>query len=413
LNNRKRNRWTDRRDAAQKETLMKRNFLVTASPTPSFGNILKESGPFSAHLETFMGLHDLGRSAIYWACRGLRSDPGTQIWMPALHCGVDAQAAIDAGLKVGFYRLSDDLAIDEADLERRLRNRPGIVFVIHYFGFAQPAIERVTEECERRDCVLIEDCAHALFSRHTGRELGDFAPIAIFSLRKTLPIPDGGALKVNEELLLHVSKKPFAPPPPGEFSPEALFGYSKAAGRALLDRYLASTHGRERSFASGANFQRPQGYARGMSPLSRRVAATAEPAWIVDRRRRNYMALDQALGGSPGYRKVFDCLPEGACPLFLPIRVAERETLMAALRRQGVETFRFGAAPHPTLDGELLHETARLRDDILCLPVHDQITDGDVEQMAKIVRPLLARHALLDAREGQDDPIGTRALQTE
>ncbi len=109
------------------------------------------------------------------------------------------------------------------------------------------------------------------------------------------------------------------------------------------------------------------------------------------------MALDQALAGSPGYRRVFDCLPEGACPLFLPIWVAERETLMAALHLQGVETFRFGATPHPTLDGELLHETAQLRDNILCLPVHDQITDGDLEQMAKIVRPLLARHAILDA----------------
>jgi len=388
---------------------MKRNFLVTASPAPFFGNILKGPGPFSAHLETFTGLHDLGRSAIYWACRGLRLDPGAQIWMPALHCGVDAQAAIDQGLKVGFYRLSDDLAIDEADLELKLQDRPGIVFVIHYFGFAQPAIERVAEACQRRGSVLIEDCAHALFSRHAGRELGDFGPIAIFSLLKSLPITDGGALKVNEELLLRVSEKPFAPPPPGKFSLGAIYDYPKVAGRALLDRCLASTYRRQRSFGYSANFQQTQGYGTGMSQLSRRVAATAEPARIVDRRRRNYMALDQALEGSPGYRRVFDWLPEGACPLFLPIRVAERETLMAALHREGLETFRFGATPHPTLDGKLLHETARLREDILCLPVHDQITDGDLEQMARIVRPLLARHALLDAREGQDDPTGTAA----
>ena len=384
---------------------MKRNFLVTASPAPSFGNILKGPGSFSAQLETFTGLHDLGRSAIYWACRGIGPDPGMQIWMPALHCGVDAQAAIDAGLNVGFYRLLDDLAIDEADLERKLHDRSGIVFVIHYFGSAQPAIERIVGDCQRRGCVVIEDCAHALFSRHAGRELGDFAPIAIFSLRKTLPIPDGGALKVNEELLLRVTGKPFAPPPL-EFSLEALSGYPKAVGRALLDRCLASTYRRERSFASGTNFQQTQGYARGMSFLSRRVAATAEPARIVERRRRNYMALDLALAGSPGYRRVFDCLPEGACPLFLPIRVAERESLMAALHRQRIETFRFGAKPHPTLDGELLYETARLREDILCLPVHDQILDGDLEQMAKILRPLLARHALPDARERQDDPTG-------
>jgi len=214
---------------------------------------------------------------------------------------------------------------------------------------------------------------------------------------------------VNEELLLHVSEKPFAPAPRGEFSLEAIFGYPKVAGRALLDRCLASIYRRQRSFGFGANFQQTQGYGRRMSPLSRRVAATAEPMRIVDRRRRNYTALDQALAGGRGYRRIFDCLPEGACPLFLPIRVAERETLMAALHRQGIETFRFGATPHPTLDGELLHETARLRGSILCLPVHDQITDRDLEQMATIVRPLLARHTLLDAREAQDDPTGTAA----
>ena len=49
----------------------------------------------------------------------------------------------------------------------------------------------------------------------------------------------------------------------------------------------------------------------------------------------------------------------------------------------GIETFCFGAAPHPQLDGELCLEAAQMRDNILCLPVHDQITDGDVEKMGQ------------------------------
>ena len=32
-----------------------------------------------------------------------------------------------------------------------------------------------------------------------------------------------------------------------------------------------------------------------------------------------------------------------------------------------------------------------MRDNILCLPVHDQIADGDVEKMGGILRPLLSR----------------------
>jgi hypothetical protein len=305
-------------------------------------------------------------------------------------------------LNVGFYRLVDELTIDEADLEGKLRDRPGIVFVTHYFGFAQPAIERIADECQRRGCVLIEDCAHALFSRHRGRELGDFAPFAVFSLRKTLPIPDGGAFRVNAELLRRVTTKPFLPPPPGRFSLKAFFGYPKFAARALLGprvaglyRHLRSRGADEqyRSPPADANFQPTRPYTLAMSALSRRVAASAEPARIVERRRRNYIALDRALAGSPGYRKIFDRLPEHACPLFLPIWVADRETLMTALRRRGIETFRFGATPHPKLDAELRIAAGPLRDYILCLPVHDQISDGDIEEMTRIMRSLLARHA--------------------
>jgi len=389
---------------AQGKPTMKGYFHVTAWPAPSFGMLLKGPGPFAAQLDAFTGLHDSGTAAIYWACRGLRPDPGTWIWMPALHCGVEVQAALDAGLNVGFYRLVDELAVDEADLEGKLRDRPGIVFVIHYFGIAQPAIERIADECQRRGSVLIEDCTHALFCRHGGRELGDFAPIAIFSLRKTLPITDGGALKVNAKLLQGVTGKPFAPPPPGKFSLRTLVRYPKSAAPTLLGPRIAGVYRRlrwrgaderYRPLPPDANFNEPPPpYTLGMSALSQRVAASAEPARIVERRSRNYLALDRALAGSPRYRRIFDRLPQHTCPLFLPIWVADRETLMIALRRRGVDTFRFGVVPHPKLDAPLRRGAALLRDNILCLPVHDQITDGDIEEMTRIVRPLLARHAL-------------------
>src|SRR5205823_6634957 len=101
------------------------------------------------------------------------------------------------------------LTLDLQDLSAKLRARPGPVLAIHYFGFGQPDIEPLAGLCRRAGVALIEDCAHALFSRHTGRELGEFAPLAVFSLRKTLPLLEGGALKMNA---------PFDAPPHGTFS---------------------------------------------------------------------------------------------------------------------------------------------------------------------------------------------------
>jgi len=157
------------------------------------------------------------------------------------------QAAIDAGLNVEFYRLTNELSIDEEDLEKNLLDRPGVVFAIHYFGFAQPAIERIAALWRQHGCVLIEDCAHAFFSRRNGRQLGEFAPIAIFSLRKSLPISDGGALLVNSTTLRLVTEKPFTPPPPGKFSLGLCVAYLKEATRSLLGQHLTNLYRRFRT----------------------------------------------------------------------------------------------------------------------------------------------------------------------
>lgn len=387
---------------------MKAQIRVTASPLPALGMPLRRPGRFAERLEAFTSLHDLGRSAIYWACRGLRLAPGTRIWMPALHCGVEVQAALDSGLNVGFYRLDEELNVDEEDLERKLQNQPSVVFIIHYFGFAQSSIERLASLCRNHGSVLIEDCGHALLSKYRGRELGGFAPISTFSLRKSLPIPDGGALSVNAELLQLVTKTPFEQPPLGEVSIRAFFGYPKSVARASLGARVVEIYRRlslrgaveqDRTRGPDANLPSTRPYVFGMSTLSRRAAASAEPSWIFEQRRRNYLALDDALLGSPGYRRVFGHLSDDVCPLFLPIWVADREPLKSVLQGRGVETFRFGAVPHPRLDVDMRLETASLRDNILCLPVHQQLTRRDVAEMSRIVRPLLADHSFRQKTE--------------
>ena len=149
--------------------------------------------------------------------RGLQLGPETTVKMQAYHCGVEVQAALDAGLKVEFYRVRTDLTVDLDDLEGKLRRRPGPAFVVHYFGFGQPDVTAVGEICKQLRVPWVEDCAHALFSSHLGRPLGNLAPLAIFSLRKTLPLPEGGALQVNRQPLEELDL-PFALPPRGRFS---------------------------------------------------------------------------------------------------------------------------------------------------------------------------------------------------
>ena len=144
---------------------------------------------------------------MFRACRGLDRKQHAWAWLPAMHCGVEVDAILQAGYQVAFYSVANDLSVDEDDLERKIRRQPGLVVLIHYFGFPQPATRRIEALCSRHGCVLVEDCAHSLFSKSAGRQLGDFGHVAVFSLRKTLGLFDGGAFRVNREALHHVQER--------------------------------------------------------------------------------------------------------------------------------------------------------------------------------------------------------------
>jgi dTDP-4-amino-4,6-dideoxygalactose transaminase len=299
--------------------------------------------------------------------------------MPEYHCGVEVQAAIDAGLSVRYYRVSRDLSVDEGDLERCLRILPGPVLLIHYFGFAQPGVVRIARRCRELGVTLIEDCAHALFSSLGQVPLGTFGPVSVFSLRKSLPIYDGGALSVTDY--------PFEALRPLSPSMEPYKFLLKDTIRCILGKRITESIRSMRAAPSDPNPPKPEWehqaaeYRRGFSLLSRRLASSAEPSAVVDARRLNWQSVHLRLAAYSEHRPVWDGLPIGTCPLFYCFWVRDRDTLMKRLLAEGVETFRFGARPHPSLDLSSYSESGYLRDSILAFPVHQNL-DGQALHQA-------------------------------
>lgn len=71
------------------------------------------------------------------------------------------------------------------------------ILLVNYFGFPQ-GLAPFREYCNRTGAILIEDNAHGLFSQdEDGKLLGTRGHIGIFSFRKTIPIPNGAALVIN------------------------------------------------------------------------------------------------------------------------------------------------------------------------------------------------------------------------
>jgi len=139
----------------------------------------------------------LGRNAMHAACvaAGIRS--GDEILTPAFDCDGTLHPFTAARANVVFYRSNPyTLAIDCDDLCGRITSKTKLIHVINHFGFPQPWNELLRVRNET-GIPILEDNAYSLYSRFGEKPLGTMGDMAIFSLRKELPIIDGGVLRIN------------------------------------------------------------------------------------------------------------------------------------------------------------------------------------------------------------------------
>jgi len=311
------------------------------------------------------------RDALHEVFRVLAREHGV-IWMPSFHCGMEVRAAVDAGLTPRYYRVRADLSVDEDDLAARRRETPGAALLIHYFGFAQPSASRIAPP-------LVEDCSHAFLSRVGGVPVGAHGVAAAFSLYKTLGTAEGGALRTAIE--------PAAAPAPLVAWHEEIAAARKRRrdrrGKGRTRPLLARRFETRIATSWRHIFEEPLRYGGGISRLSLALIERMDPREIVQRRRANYLRLLELVGGTP----VFPTLPEGCCPLYLPLFVRDRTEVVLRLQSRGVEPFLFGAFHHPTMPVGEFPEATRMREEILCLPVHHQLGERELARIAEAMAP--------------------------
>lgn len=348
-------------------------------------------------------LYRMGRDAIYHGLKALAAtgDSRDTVLVPSFHCASQIDAAEAAGLRCAFYPLNPDATVDLEQLASRITDDVLTVMVIHYYGWPLD-IDGLTRLAEARRVTLFEDCALALFSQYKGQPVGRFGGLSIFSLRKSLPVRDGGILRINRPELR-------ADPPVRTHSSlrPAVGALARALGARKLVQWGKALVGRKSNGHSQAEEAAPyspealeQGGERkpdfdvelsdvGISSFSSYIARRAHPEQVVERRRSIYRRLDEELRGHPGYAPLFHDLPDGVCPLSLVIVHPRRDEVEHNLRESDVEAYCFGRYPHPRLDVEQYPETRVLCDQTLALPVHQDLTDVEVERVARAIHATL------------------------
>jgi dTDP-4-amino-4,6-dideoxygalactose transaminase len=349
--------------------------------------------PFGAPRAT---TYYLARNAVFHGAR-LLGLAGREVLVPAYHHGVEVGALAAAGAVPRFVRVDGRMRLDLEDAERKIGPRTRALYVIHYAGFAQP-MDEVNALARGRGLLVVEDCALALFAAEGTRRLGSSGHLGVFCLYKTLPVPNGGALAVNDPAITRRVPPPDAAPlvstmshAAGSLLANAAFRFGRAgeAVRFAARAAAAAIRGASglRPISTGTATFDPGCKDLGMSGVSSFVARRIDAGEIVAARRRNYFLL---LGGlRDRVPPVFGELPAGASPLFYPLSCEDKAAVQAKLAARGVETVDFWREGHPLCRTDVFPEVASLRRRVLELPVHQDLGPEDMGHVARCAKEAL------------------------
>ena len=348
-----------------------------------------------------------GRASILLALEALGVGPGQGVLLPTYHCPTMVAPVAHLGATPVFYPIDAHGAPRLDWLSQQDLHGVRVLLAPHYFGLPQP-MRHLRQWCDDRGLALIEDCAHALFGQAGERPVGAWGDVAIGSLTKFLPMPEGGCLVMNRQALLprlsavrtitqmkaavdvlevgasqgklrglntlvsgglNALRSFRGGSKPSAVEPEALHSGADAAGAELLiDADLAH---------------------RGLARPCQWLAEVLPRGRVVEQRRRNYERLLHGLSGHTGLRPLVPELPPGCVPYVFPLWVDTPDPGYAELRQLGMPVFRWdrlwpGMPAIPNDHGRLWSHH------VIQLACHQDLSadhlDGFMEQLIRLYR---------------------------
>ena len=339
------------------------------------------------------------RYAIFLCLRELGFSNEDEVLAPSYICAAAVDPIRAYGCKPVFYPVTAECSSNLAEIENRIGPRTRALLVVHYFGFANRCLRQLRDLCDRRNLVLIEDCAHVLSGEVQGVRLGQMGDVAVFSFRKFLPVPDGAGLQFNRReasLAATFQRESFASTLKhwGNMAEQRwpglqpLSGPVSRAAQSLRWPSLASDRSprqKHSEFPDGETFFDCRRLHSAMSPVSAWVISHTRIQRVVERRRENYLKLSARLGEIPGVELLFPKLPPTICPWILPLRLEGYPFAHRTLRECGIPAVAWDAVRPPEVKGAEFPDADFLYENLFFLPVHRSLTAHDIEEMVSAV----------------------------
>jgi perosamine synthetase len=288
--------------------------------------------------------------------------PGDEVITVSFSFNATVSVILRAGATPVFVDVrDDDFCLDPAQVEAAITPRTKAIMPVHLYGLMAD-MDPLVEIAERHGLVIIEDAAQAHGAAYRGKRAGQFGP-AMFSLYATKNLMTGEG------------------------------GFATTDDDGMADRLrLFRNHGmrvRYHHEELGTNFKPTDlSAAIGLAQLGRLDERT-------DRRRHNAAYLAAQLGGD----YLVPTVPEGRDHVwhqFVMRFPGERQAVIDGLADRGIGTLIYYPIPihkqaylQTFMPGAVdldLPVTNRLSDEVLAIPVHPMLSDGDLATIVEAVR---------------------------
>lgn len=316
-----------------------------------------------------------GREALMYASCNCKPGKEAVILCPAYCCWSMTAPFEFTGWTIVYYRLNEDLTIDELYLNELLRGcRPDAILTMNFYGSADTRAAIAKVKAFNDKITVIEDFSHCTFC--LDKIFNEQVDYYVTSIRKSIGVCDGA---------LVLSKQPTNQHYIGTEAPD--FGTFRKGAQKMKGRYAFSKSLDDKEvFLSelrhGEEMIDKLDGVHPISEVSEKMIASINGEEIAFARRENMKHLWGLLNGRvkmiPGLERSFI-----GAPFSLPILVENRDAIQKLLAQKGVYAPVLWPASEQAR--KVCKVSAYVADQMLSLPIDQRYNYDDIEDIAKIV----------------------------
>ena len=354
--------------------------LVPSKPSLNYKMIFYKRATNINNWSTNTHYFNSGSDALTYSFASLKVPPGSKIVLPALICRSVTNVLTKLGHKLYFVDSAKDSIFPDSNVLVQTCTSIGanVLYLVDLFGFLPQQRQSIISSVQEIGCTVIEDRCHSALTQPNV----ECADAVIYSLRKTLPTRDGGAVR-----FLSPHEPTFIEKPVLHFTDVSFLIYH------LLENFICNI-GLPNIYGGKYNLNRKIKISLSsdsdLNSYNEKIVSNTKyyPSYILypqlinneylsavaKKRINNYIDLSKTVT-ELGMSLCFDVLPHGVVPQVMPV-IDPSETLVDFLRKNGIGASRWPDYEAPDFvkeHPELFPNANRFNRQIVCLPVHQSI----------------------------------------